>query len=62
LAKVNYQYEKRQRELNKKRKQEQKAKLKQNRKDTQPEQAPVIVQPEKKVETPAEAPVENQDR
>ena len=35
LAKANYQYEKRQKELEKKRKKEQKAKLKQLKKNTQ---------------------------
>ena len=36
LAKVNYQYEKRQKELEKKRKKEQKEKLKQSKKNIQP--------------------------
>ena len=38
LAKVNYQYEKRQKELEKKRKKEQKEKLKQMKKNVQPKE------------------------
>jgi hypothetical protein len=38
LAKVNYQYEKRQKELEKKRKKEQKEKLKQLKKNIQPKE------------------------
>ena len=51
LAKVNYQYEKRQKELEKKRKKEQKEKLKQIRKNVQPpketDETPQVPQPEK---------------
>lgn len=53
LAKVNYQYEKRQKELEKKRKKEQKEKLKQMKKNVQPkeiqetQQAPAPQPPEK---------------
>jgi len=38
LAKVNYQYEKRQKELEKKRKKEQKERLKQSKKNIQPKE------------------------
>lgn len=41
LAKVNYQYEKRQKELEKKRKKEQKEKLKQIKKNIQPKETKV---------------------
>jgi len=51
LAKVNYQYEKRQKELEKKRKKEQKEKLKQIKKNVQPPKAtdetPRVPPPEK---------------
>lgn len=43
LAKVNYQYEKRQKELEKKRKKEQKLKLKQQKKNVQPKENSVQV-------------------
>jgi len=43
LAKVNYQYEKRQKELEKKRKKDQKEKLKQSRKN-HPSQEPQVTQ------------------
>ena len=42
LAKVNYQYEKRQKELERKRKKEQKEKLKQRKKKTQPNETQEI--------------------
>ena len=51
LAKVNYQYEKRQKELEKKRKKEQKEKLKQIKKNIQPpkesDETPQVPTPEK---------------
>ena len=51
LAKVNYQYEKRQKELEKKRKKEQKEKLKQLKKNVQPpkesDETPQVPPPEK---------------
>jgi predicted amidophosphoribosyltransferase len=53
LAKVNYQYEKRQKELEKKRKKEQKEKLKQLKKNIQPKEnqemkeTPQVQPPEK---------------
>ena len=51
LAKVNYQYEKRQKELEKKRKKEQKEKLKQIKKNVQPpketDETPQVPPPEK---------------
>jgi hypothetical protein len=50
LAKVNYQYEKRQKELEKKRKKEQKEKLKQIKKNVQPketQETPQAQPPEK---------------
>ena len=50
LAKVNYQYEKRQKELEKKRKKEQKEKLKQIKKNAVPketDETPQVPSPEK---------------
>ena len=50
MAKVNYQYEKRQKELEKKRKKEQKEKLKQIKKNTVPketDETPQVPSPEK---------------
>jgi hypothetical protein len=50
LAKVNYQYEKRQKELEKKRKKEQKEKLKQIKKNAVPKETdeiPQVPSPEK---------------
>jgi hypothetical protein len=47
LAKVNYQYEKRQKELEKKRKKEQKEKLKQVKKNIQPQETPPAQRPER---------------
>jgi hypothetical protein len=50
LAKVNYQYEKRQKELEKKRKKEQKEKLKQLKKNVVPketDETPQVPPPEK---------------
>jgi hypothetical protein len=52
LAKVNYQYEKRQKELEKKRKKEQKLKLKQIKKNVQT----------KETQEPAENPVQTPDK
>jgi hypothetical protein len=52
LAKVNYQYEKRQKELQKKRKKEQKEKLKQNRKNSQSQETPVMPVPAMPAGTP----------
>ena len=51
LVKVNYQYEKRQKELEKKRKKEQKLRLKQNKKNNQPNDG----SPQPEIETPVEA-------
>ncbi|MEW6405447.1 MAG: hypothetical protein AB1649_26950 [Chloroflexota bacterium] len=50
MAKVNYQYEKRQRELEKKRKKEQKERLKQNKKNGElkvTNETPQVQPPEK---------------
>jgi hypothetical protein len=57
LAKVNYQYEKRQKELAKKRKKEQKEREKQQRKNHAPQEA-VVTQDTQ--ETPPTQPPENQ--
>ena len=58
MAKVNYQYEKRQKELQKKRKKEQKLKLKQIKKDGQFKETPAV---DVQIETPAQIPAKPQD-
>jgi len=56
LAKVNYQYEKRQKELEKKRKKEQKLKLKQIKKNVQAKETQETHEPaENPVQTPEKA-------
>ena len=57
MAKVNYQYEKRQKELEKKRKKEQKEKLKQIKKGVQIQETPVT---EEKQETTQVQPPEQE--
>jgi hypothetical protein len=59
LAKVNYQYEKRQKELEKKRKKEQKLKLKQLKKNNQAKETSALETP---IEAPPAAPVETQEK
>ena len=59
MAKVNYQYEKRQKELEKKRKKEQKLKLKQIKKNSQLKETPAADAP---VETPDKTPVESTEK
>lgn len=56
MAKINYQYEKRQKELQKKRKKEQKLKLRQIKKDSQLKETPAgEVQVESQEKTPPES-------
>ncbi len=59
MAKVNYQYEKRQKELQKKRKKEQKLKLKQIKKDSQLKETPAA---DTQVESPEKTPLESTEK
>ena len=59
MAKVNYQYEKRQKELQKKRKKDEKEKLKQIRKNAQPQEAEVTPETQADKNTPPVPPAES---
>lgn len=56
MVKVNYQFEKRKKELDKKRKKEQKLRLKQQKKNSQPGEVTVEPQVESSTEKPAVTP------
>lgn len=56
MVKVNYQFEKRKKELEKKRKKEQKLRLKQQKKNNQPGGTPIQSQAEDIIETPPQTP------